>query len=298
MKIGGQRFEINERKVRCLPSSGDFQVKICLVVANITVKEIIRQPLFCVIIFSGVALMLLSSCSALFAFGEEGRLVKDMGATTITISGLIIAVFYTASAFTDEIKKTTVVTILSKAVNKDSFIIGKFLGMTFVIFMTNIILVVVLASITSFYNGWINPDTLWYSFFRSVYLALDNNLLLGVYFAFLQVLILGAISLLLSVNLTVVSNISICFAIYIFGHLSDYLNIHLEKSKGVIMWLPKIVLAIIPNLQFFDMEIFRGDRAQDHGVFFYLLVTSLYTVCYCSIIIALTILSFQKKEIL
>lgn len=273
-------------------------MKNCLVVADITFKEIIRQPLFYVIIFSGVVLMLFSSFFTLFAFGEEGRLIRDMGITTITISGLIIAVFYTASSFTDEIKKTTIVTVLCKAVNKGGFITGKFLGTAFVVFLANIILVVVFALIASFYNGEGGPNEHWYTFFKDVYLALDNRLLLGVYFAFLQVLILGAISLLLSVNLTAVSNVSICFAIYIFGNSSDYLNTYFEKSKGLLVWFLKIILAIIPNLQFFDTEILRSNASKDYDVFFYLLVTSLYTICYCFIMIALTILSFQKRDIL
>ncbi|MGR3318535.1 MAG: ABC transporter permease [Candidatus Anammoxibacter sp.] len=270
----------------------------CLAIANITFKEIIRQPLFYVIIFSSIVLMLLSSCFTLFAFGEEGRLIKDMGSTTITISGLIIAIFYTANAFTDELKKTTVVTILCKAVNKAGFIIGKFLGTALVVILSNIILLVVFALITSFYGIWSGTDELPHSFFKGVYLAMDNSLLLGVYFAFLQVLILGAICLLLSVLLPAVSNISICFAIYIFGHLSDYLNTYIQKSEGLVMWLPKIALSIIPNLQFFDVELFRDNAFQSHDIFSYLLVTSFYTICYCAIMIVFTIFSFQRKDIL
>ncbi|MGR3180010.1 MAG: hypothetical protein ACUZ8E_18370 [Candidatus Anammoxibacter sp.] len=270
----------------------------CLTIANITFKEIVRQPLFYVIIFSSIVLMLLSSCFTLFAFGEEGKLVKDMGLTTITISGLIIAIFYTACAFTDELKKTTVVTILCKAVNKAGFIIGKFLGTALVVVLVNVILVVVFAFITSFYSVWGDAGDHQHSFFKGVYLALDKSLLLGIYFAFLQVLILGAISLLLSVLLPAVSNISICFAIYIFGHLSDYLNTYVQKSEGFVMWLPKIILSIIPNLQFFDIQIFMDNTSQNHDIFFYLLVTSFYTICYCAIMIVFTIFSFQRKDIL
>ncbi|MGR3221440.1 MAG: hypothetical protein ACUZ8H_16710 [Candidatus Anammoxibacter sp.] len=271
----------------------------CLTIANITFKEIVRQPLFYVVIFGSVLLMLLSSCFTLFAFGGEGRLVKDMGLTTIAVSGLIIAVFYTASAFTDELKKTTVVTILCKAVNKAGFIIGKFLGTAFVVILVNLILVVAFAFISSFYSSWNDIyGEIHHSYFKGVYLALDQHLLLSVYLAFLQVLILGAISLLLSVLLPLVSNISICFAIYIFGHLSDYLNSYIQKSDGIVMWPAKIGLLIVPNLQFFDIDIFRDNASQNHDVFFYMLTVSFYTICYCAIMLVFAIFSFQRKDIL
>ena len=273
-------------------------MKNCLVIANITFKEIIRQPFLFIVIFISIFLMIISFSFSLFAFGEESKLTNDMGIATITISGLIVSIFYTANSFSGETKKATIVTILCKSINKGSFILGRFLGTALVIALMNLVLLVAFVFIMTFYNAGANGEQHQESFFKHAFFLFDNNLLLSVYLAFLQILILGAISLLLSINLATVSNISICFTIYIFGHLSGYLNNYFSKTEGSISWLAKIGLLIIPNLHFFDALIFTKEGFNALGVFSYLALTTLYTICYCSIMITIAVLYFHKKDLL
>lgn len=273
-------------------------MKNSFVITIVTFKEIIRQPIFTVVILSSILVLLLSSFFTMFAFGDETRLIKDMGATTITLSGLIIAVFYTSNSFASDVKKSTVSTILSKAVSKTSFVCGKFFGTSFAIFLVTLILVLVFGFILSYYNHIDHEHHQhWYSYFNDILLSYDNHLLFGVYFAFLQVLILGSISLLLSVNLSAVSNISICFTIYIFGHLSDYFFQHFCNTNGMLKYIPKFMLTLIPNLQIFDINSLTITDFSGKTLFIFFITTTFYTIFYCLAMITFTILSFHKKDL-
>ena len=242
-------------------------------------------------------LLLIASYLTLFTFGEEGMLIKDMGITTITLTGLIIVIFYAANSFSAESKKAAVATVLCKAVNKSTFIIGKFLGTVLTLFLIYLILVSIFTFINSLYYNSDIPKEHVFSF-KNVIDSVDCSFLLSVYFSFLQVLILAAISFLLSVSISSVSNISICFTIYVLGHLSDYFYTYIEKSKGFILWLSKIIFILVPNLQVFDLGGVKLNSLQNYDLFSYLILVSFYTICYCSIMILFAILFFQKRDML
>ena len=273
-------------------------MKNSIVIANITFKEIVRQPLFVVVLLGGVILMAASSSFALFGFGEEERLIKDMAVSTITIIGFLISVFYTANSFTDETRKTTVVTILCKSINKNSFIVGRFLGTAMFVFVVNVVLVAVFGIIIYLYNMNGNPDGhdhLFTVIFGSI---IDNRFLAGVYLSFLQVLILGSLSLFLSVNVAAVSNIAVCFGMYIFGHLSNQIGAILENFEGLMLWLAKMLFLVIPGLYFFDLDIFHSASVGNSDIVLYLFWASLYAFSYSLIFILAAIFSFQKKDLL
>ncbi len=273
-------------------------MKSSIVIAKITFKEIIRQPLFPIIIAGGIALILLASCFTMFTFGEDSRLITDMGITTITLAGLIIAIFYNANSFSAETKKVTVATVLCKAVNKGAFITGKFFGVSFALLLVNLILFTVLLFILPFYTNLDDLESGKATYLSNLALSFDAYMIYGVYFSFLQVVILCAVSLLLSMWLTTVANIGICFAVYIFGNLSGMFHSFFEQSKHALIWVPKILYVFVPNLQNFSINSIRIVSAPPIDQLYYLITVSIYAVCFCAIMLTLTILSFEKKDML
>ncbi len=274
-------------------------MKNSIVIASITFKEIVRQPLFVVVMLGGIILMAASSSFALFGFGEEERLIKDMAVSTITIIGILVSVFYTANSFTDDARKTTVVTILCKSINKNSFIVGRFFGTAMFVFLVNVVLVAIFWLIIFLYNLNGEMDYGHGHLFNAVFgTIIDNKFLAGVYLSFLQVLILGSLSLFLSVNVTAVANIAVCFGIYIFGHLSNQIGSISQNLDGALLWFSKLLFLVIPGLYFFDLDLFHRTTVGGSEILFYLLWASFYTFSYSLIFIVATIFSFQKKDLL
>ena len=97
-------------------------------VAGNTFAESIRQPVYGVILALAGGLIVISPSFAMYTFMESTKLVQDMGLATIMLAGLFLAAFGAASVITREIENRTVLTVLSKPVSREAFLLGKYLG--------------------------------------------------------------------------------------------------------------------------------------------------------------------------
>ena len=99
-----------------------------LTIALATAKEAIRQPAFFVMAFFAGALLVVTIFVSYFTFGEDIKMYKDTGLTTISFFCMLLALLTASSTVADEIEGKTAITLLSKPINRRQFIIGKFLG--------------------------------------------------------------------------------------------------------------------------------------------------------------------------
>src|SRR3954452_7854518 len=99
-----------------------------LTIAQATAKEAIRQPAFFVLAFLAGSSLIASIFVSYFTFGEDIKMYKDTGLTTISFVGLLLALLTASSTVAEEIEGRTPITLLSKPINRRQFILGKFLG--------------------------------------------------------------------------------------------------------------------------------------------------------------------------
>src|SRR5918997_5562967 len=99
-----------------------------ITIAIATAKEAIRQPAFFVLAFIAGASLICSIFVAYFTFGEDIKMYKDTGLTTISFACLLLALLTASSTVAEEIEGKTAITLLSKPINRRQFIVGKFLG--------------------------------------------------------------------------------------------------------------------------------------------------------------------------
>jgi hypothetical protein len=90
--------------------------------------ESIRQPVFVVLLIAGELALALNLSLAAFTFGEDDKLLVDLGLSTLLLAGLLSAAFTAASVLANEIEKRTVLTVVSKPVSRATVVLGKFLG--------------------------------------------------------------------------------------------------------------------------------------------------------------------------
>src|SRR6516165_3907095 len=99
-----------------------------LIIAFATAKEAIRQPAFFVLAFIAGSSLVGSIFVSYFTFGEDIKMYKDTGLTTISFACLLLALLTSSSTVAEEIEGKTAITLLSKPINRREFILGKFLG--------------------------------------------------------------------------------------------------------------------------------------------------------------------------
>ncbi|NRA75470.1 MAG: hypothetical protein HRU16_05960 [Planctomycetes bacterium] len=86
----------------------------------------------------GIVLVGISPLLSAFALGEEDRLLVDISLSTMLCCGLFLGSFTAASNLGDEIRRRTVMVLLSKPVSRTTVLLGKFSGITFSLTMAQI----------------------------------------------------------------------------------------------------------------------------------------------------------------
>src|SRR4051794_22837419 len=193
-----------------------------LTIAFATAKEAIRQPAFFVLTFIAGSSLICSVFVSYFTFGEDIKMYKDTGLTTISFAGLLLALLTASSTVAEEIEGKTAITLLSKPINRRQFIVGKLMG----ILMGVLVLYVILGSL--FAGG------VWYKIpydLRESAGTLEAGMRLGqvlqvlpgLVLGFFEVTILTSVSVALSTRLPMLVNLIVCILIFFLGHLSPVL---------------------------------------------------------------------------
>jgi ABC-type Na+ efflux pump permease subunit len=113
-------------------------------IARNTFTETLRQPVYAVIIVAALFLFFMSPSLTMYSMSDDNKLLREIGLSTLFLSGLFIAIFAAAGAVTEEIETKTITTVLTKPVQRPTFIIGKFLGISAAVILAQYILTIAL----------------------------------------------------------------------------------------------------------------------------------------------------------
>jgi len=113
-------------------------------IAKNTFVEIIRQPVYAVIIAAAVFLFILSPSLTMYSLDDDNKLLREIGLSTLFIAGLFISIFSASTAITEEFDTKTIITTLSKPIPRFLFILGKFLGVIGAVIIAHFIFTVAL----------------------------------------------------------------------------------------------------------------------------------------------------------
>ena len=173
------------------------------------------------------------------------KLIKDICITAVSIFGVLIAIFISASVVPTEIENKVIYTVLSKPVRRFQYLLGKFVGVQIIV-AVNLLLMGVLFSIALYIKEPIFPRMLLYAIFLT-------------YFEFL---IVSAFTFAVAAASTsaVLPTIAGLF-IYITGNLTQYLESVVNRSEasesavdktlGGLAWVLRNTL---PDLQYFSLK--------------------------------------------
>ncbi len=273
-------------------------MKILVPIVINSFKEIVRQPVYYVILLSGCLIMLMSLTFTFFAFGEEAKMIRDMGISTITISGLLTGCLSSSVLIANEFERQTVLAVLCKPIARIHYILGKYLGIilaaTVLILAQGLILEIALI---------INKYNKISSGLSDVSGLIDYVCLLGIYFSLLQVLILTVISLILSLYLNTVANLTICLLVFILCHTFGYILPFYSHGLGIVSIVVPICYALFPNFQNLNLMSISGTVTdpilfwQKGTIIQYTVYNTLYATIYCMAIIWLAVTLFKRREI-
>src|SRR5947208_12350718 len=91
--------------------------------------ELVRQPVFLLLMTSSVVFQILLATPFYFAFGDEPKLVKNTTLAVMLFAGLLGAVLSASSSLAREIRSGTALAVLSKPVGRTQFLLAKYTGL-------------------------------------------------------------------------------------------------------------------------------------------------------------------------
>ncbi|HEY1717477.1 MAG TPA: hypothetical protein VGH42_04185 [Verrucomicrobiae bacterium] len=91
--------------------------------------ELIRQPVFLLLMTGSVLFEIFLAVPYYFAFGDEPKLVENSVLAVMLLSGLFGAVLSASSSLAREIRSGTALAVLSKPVGRAQFLLAKFTGL-------------------------------------------------------------------------------------------------------------------------------------------------------------------------
>lgn len=175
----------------------------------------------------------------------EAKQMKDLCVTAISIFGVLITIFISASVVPSEVENKVIYTVLSKPVRRFQYLLGKFVGVQLIVIL-NLILMTALFFMALYLKERIMPTLLLWS-------------TLLTYFEFM---IVSAFTFALSCAATsaVLPTIAGLF-IYITGNLTEYLKDVFVRSGQTEYWLDRMIgyisyglYQMLPNLQNFSLK--------------------------------------------
>ena len=246
-----------------------------------TFREAVRdRVLYNLIVF----VLLLMASAPLFgqiSIGIERLILVNVGLTSISLFGVIIAILVGIGLVAKEIEKKTLYTILSRPVRRWEFIAGKYSGllMTLVVnagFMT-----------VGFYLALLITQ---HGLHKS-----DAGLLVAIYFIVLQFMMMVALTLLFSSFSTPIFSAVFAFALFVIGTFGEDLKNFAAMSQGAVKWLTTGAAWIVPNFSSLNV-ITQAAHGQPVGGSL-VLFNTLYAVLYSATVTAGAVLVFERRNL-
>jgi ABC-type transport system involved in multi-copper enzyme maturation permease subunit len=246
-----------------------------------TFKESVRERvLYNLVVFA----LLLIGAAILFgsiSVGIEQIIIVNLGLSSISVFGIMMAIFIGITLVWKEIDRRTIFSILAKPVRRSEFVVGKYAGLMLTLLINTAIMT------AGFYLALLYAK-------RTLDLA-DLVALQAVYFILLQLAMVVGLALLFSCISTPVLSAVFTFSLYVIGNfLSDIRWFGQETGSALMMNFTTFIYYLLPN--FGNFNVIR-QTAHGQPVPAYLLVSnSLYSLLYVSILLSAAVLTFERRE--
>ncbi len=257
-------------------------------IAKYTILEQIRNRLYLIIIFFGGALMAASLMLAALAPGHKARLVFDLGLIALEVFGLATAIFGAVTLILQEVESKTIYLLLTRPVNRSSYILGRFLGLLTAVFLAMATMAVLHILVLHLDPRAFMLFTREWSFW-SVYPSL-------ILMSFCKIFLISSVAIFFSVFATSsVSALVFTSCFWVAGHFGAEMTFLLEKSKaGAMVSIIKVLTYALPNFQYLNFRESYAIPGFPGSVFLGWAI--LYTLGYAGVFLTLSALLFSKKE--
>ncbi|MBN1578144.1 MAG: hypothetical protein JW913_16405 [Chitinispirillaceae bacterium] len=250
-----------------------------LTVALNTFKETIRNKVLYNILLVAAAALLLSLSFGDLSLFSRAQVMTDFGLATMSLTGLLMAIFIGVGLLGVEIATKTVYGVVGRPVSRDAFIVGKFCGLCATLLLNFILIAAVFFVAIRFLGVTVKAPVVYAVLLLAVEMALI--VATSIFFSTFTTPTLAAI---------------FTVGFYIAGHLNDLMNIGAEQQRNPVWRFILVSLnRLLPNLEHFNI---RTRVVYDLAVpDLFVAQAAAYGILYTVLLLLLAMVVFSRKDL-
>ena len=250
-------------------------------IASNTFREAVRDR----VLYNLIAFAVLISGAAILvsqiSIEIERLVVINLGLTSVTVFGVVIAIFIGIGLVSKEIDKRTLYTVLSRPVRRWEFIVGKFFGLAGTLVVNTFFMAIgVFAALLYVAHKFTGGDGL---------------ILVALYFIVLQFLIICSLALLFSSFSSPLLSAILTFSLFVIGSFADDLRGFAAITHGLTRWIATAVAYLVPNFSTLNVisAVAHGQNISAQLV----LQNTLYALFYSAMALSGAVLIFERRNL-
>jgi ABC-type transport system involved in multi-copper enzyme maturation permease subunit len=256
-------------------------------IARNTFRENIRDKVLYNLILFALVMILSSIGLGQLTLGNEDKVILDLGLASISLFGVLIAIFIGIGLVYKELEKRTVYVLLAKPVHRYELILGKYAGLLITLFVNLVIMTAGLEIILLCHGG--------------IGAVGHLNILPAACLIFLSLALVTALALLFSTFSTPALSALFTFFLWVIGHFGSDLEGFGEYAKSAaVKWVCRAVYYVIPNFSNFQI-IDSGNILPDTSFYqpidyLAFMEVALYCILYCAVVVSLSAAIFVRRD--
>jgi ABC-type transport system involved in multi-copper enzyme maturation permease subunit len=268
-----------------------------MAVATTTAKEALGQPLFQIVVAVGAAFLTITVFVPYNTFGDDVSMLKDFNLSFLMVLSIFVALWTASVGLSEEIEGRTALTVLSKPIGRPQFLLGKFVGVLLPVLLMFLFLGAIFLLSVSFKTVYdaresAQQEPIWQRCYAEMI-----GIVPGLALAFMEAIVMAAIAVAIATRLPMLANLSICFTIYIVGHLLPLLVMSKKVSDpyGIIQFTGQFFAVVLPVLEHFNIYAAIAGGAPVPWV--YLGWASAYCALYTGVALLFALFLFEDRDL-
>ena len=220
---------------------GDFKSScaISCSIAYYSFLEALRNRLFLGIVLLAIPLSASAWLLDTYNLGFQARLVIDTGLSIISLTGLLVVLFFSLDQIIPDIERRTIYFVITRAPSRHVYIAGRFGGIALTLIFLNFLLGTLLFLILRMQAG------AWFA-----------EIPVAMFLVFLKQLLLVSIVMMLAACSTKIITVSLSVLIYVVGHGLDIFRMLAERRGNTILTaIADFCIFVMPDFSLYETRI-------------------------------------------
>jgi ABC-type transport system involved in multi-copper enzyme maturation permease subunit len=251
-------------------------------VAINTFREAVRdRVLYNLVLF---ALLMIGAAVVVggVSIGIEQLVIVNLGLTSISIFGLVMAIFIGVGLVYKEIEKRTLYSLLAKPIRRWEFLVGKYAGLLLTLAVNTAAMTLGLAMAFFYVGGRVARA--------------DASILTAIYFILLSLALVTALAMFFSCFSSPILSTLFTLGIYITGVFANDIRSVGDFTKNPsVLYLTRTIYYLVPNF-----HNFNAIAAAAHGEpipFSLIWQNSLYAALYATLLLVASSAVFARRNL-